>query len=364
MKVKTPYGTTAQNNALTLPAGFLTIDTEKHAIRFHDGVTQGGFEVIGTKAYTPPFGEAWDLLTLVNAATTINPSGIAHGNSMWVAPVGTTSSVNTSTDGTIFTDVTGFTLTFPYDIIFANGFFYMSCTTGSGNVNLVKFADPASTKSTLNIVSWATSGGGIAEMCIGGASNEYMGVVGFANSGGAGGFGSLFGKVTLSNSALSIQNTTGDNGTCIAYGGGKLVAGGFVQTGQTTGWLQISSNDGTSWSRKTAGIPNRVDTIAYGTDTYWAISGNNSGGNVYFSPDLGTFTASATGLTSIIDIAYFNGKWVVLSGDGKIAFSADRSTWTIKSVLTFTTGAKLRVVNGLLFVVGLNATKTAIARMK
>lgn len=55
MKTKFPYGTTAQNNLLTLPQGFLTIDLDKKAIRLHDGVTQGGFEMIGTQAYTPPY---------------------------------------------------------------------------------------------------------------------------------------------------------------------------------------------------------------------------------------------------------------------------------------------------------------------
>jgi hypothetical protein len=37
-----------------MEAGSLAIDTEKNALRFYDGETQGGFEVLGTRAYEPP----------------------------------------------------------------------------------------------------------------------------------------------------------------------------------------------------------------------------------------------------------------------------------------------------------------------
>lgn len=67
-QVKRRRGTTAQNDAFTGAEGEITVDTEKHELRVHDGMTQGGFkvgsgtgaliigqmlEVVGTADYTP-----------------------------------------------------------------------------------------------------------------------------------------------------------------------------------------------------------------------------------------------------------------------------------------------------------------------
>lgn len=41
-QVKRRRGTTAQNDAFTGAEGEITVDTEKHELRVHDGVTQGG----------------------------------------------------------------------------------------------------------------------------------------------------------------------------------------------------------------------------------------------------------------------------------------------------------------------------------
>ncbi len=53
MKTRFLRGATAENNGLTLPAGELSIDTERRAVRLHDGSTLGGFEMVGTQAFTP-----------------------------------------------------------------------------------------------------------------------------------------------------------------------------------------------------------------------------------------------------------------------------------------------------------------------
>lgn len=44
-QVKRRRGTTAENDAFTGAEGEITVDTEKHELRVHDGVTQGGFKV-------------------------------------------------------------------------------------------------------------------------------------------------------------------------------------------------------------------------------------------------------------------------------------------------------------------------------
>ena len=67
-QVKRRRGTTAENDAFTGAEGEIVVDTERHELRVHDGVTQGGFkigggsgalvvgqilEVVGTADYTP-----------------------------------------------------------------------------------------------------------------------------------------------------------------------------------------------------------------------------------------------------------------------------------------------------------------------
>ena len=63
-------GTTAQNNSFTGAVGELSIDTDKDALRIHDGTTSGGFE------------QAKADLTNVSGATNLNLSGITTTNSL------------------------------------------------------------------------------------------------------------------------------------------------------------------------------------------------------------------------------------------------------------------------------------------
>jgi len=53
MRTRFLRGSTAENNGLTLPSGELSIDVEKKAVRLHDGVTQGGFEMVGSPIESP-----------------------------------------------------------------------------------------------------------------------------------------------------------------------------------------------------------------------------------------------------------------------------------------------------------------------
>jgi len=62
MRTRFLRGTTAENNSLTLPAGEIAIDTERKAVRLHDGTTPDGFECVGTKAYAPPVGPGPEVL--------------------------------------------------------------------------------------------------------------------------------------------------------------------------------------------------------------------------------------------------------------------------------------------------------------
>lgn len=53
MRTRFLRGNTAANNGLTLPPGELAVDLEKMALRLHADQIPGGFEIIGTQAYTP-----------------------------------------------------------------------------------------------------------------------------------------------------------------------------------------------------------------------------------------------------------------------------------------------------------------------
>lgn len=48
-QVKRRRGTTAENDAFTGAEGEITVDTQKHELRVHDGTTQGGFTIPTTE---------------------------------------------------------------------------------------------------------------------------------------------------------------------------------------------------------------------------------------------------------------------------------------------------------------------------
>lgn len=56
MHIQLLHGTATENDQLLLPAGELCVDLERKALRIHDGITLGGFEILGTRAYEPATG--------------------------------------------------------------------------------------------------------------------------------------------------------------------------------------------------------------------------------------------------------------------------------------------------------------------
>lgn len=54
LQIVFPHGNTEENDLTTLPEGAISVDIERKALRIHDGVTPGGFEILGQQAYTPP----------------------------------------------------------------------------------------------------------------------------------------------------------------------------------------------------------------------------------------------------------------------------------------------------------------------
>lgn len=56
MKTKHFYGTTEENDTLSLPEGMLSVDGEKKALRFHLEGVPGGYEILGTQAVPILYG--------------------------------------------------------------------------------------------------------------------------------------------------------------------------------------------------------------------------------------------------------------------------------------------------------------------
>jgi hypothetical protein len=53
MRTRFKRGNTQENNSMALLPGELSVDIQKKAVRVHDGITPGGFEVVGVRAFTP-----------------------------------------------------------------------------------------------------------------------------------------------------------------------------------------------------------------------------------------------------------------------------------------------------------------------
>lgn len=71
-QVKRRRGTTAQNDAFTGAEGEIVVDTERHELRVHDGVTMGGFKIGG--------GTSLPLLTRLITEHTLNDESFLNSN--------------------------------------------------------------------------------------------------------------------------------------------------------------------------------------------------------------------------------------------------------------------------------------------
>lgn len=60
MQTRYLRGSTAALNRLNLPSGSTAVDIERKALRFYDGETQGGYELLGRRDFLPPLGPGPD----------------------------------------------------------------------------------------------------------------------------------------------------------------------------------------------------------------------------------------------------------------------------------------------------------------
>jgi len=141
--------------------------------------------------------------------------------------------------------------------------------------------------------------------------------------------------------AVSDSTFGSDIINAITYGDGKFVA---VGTGSSYG-KRAYSTDGVTWKTGTSLTSGNVDMIAYGDGKFVAvqrgadgrISTSTNGINWSYITKDGAYgvNISTLDLTSVIAIAYGNGKFVAVGSSGKIAYSTDCVTWTDVSDSTF-----------------------------
>lgn len=154
----------------------------------------------------------------------------------------------------------------------------------------------------------------------------------------------LAGPVTLGqNESLTISTSTGssykfktdllpsnypnDRITNIAYfSSGQYVAVGFDNS--TGVGLIFTSSDAITWTQQTfTGTISLTDVAFDGTN--YVVVGRNNGGYVYYSTNLSSWTAVATGATNdMYCITYGNSKFVAGGSGGRILHATTPTSWT------------------------------------
>jgi photosystem II stability/assembly factor-like uncharacterized protein len=160
-------------------------------------------------------------------------------------------------------------------------------------------------------------------------------------------------------SAWSVASTGVANATinCFASVGSLYLAGG------TGGFLQVSTNQGTSWSASSVGHTNPINAIAANpSGTIVVVGGTGTTANVSTSTDGSIWTTRSTTVAQArTSLIWSSALSLFMSGGlaGTVITSPDGTTWTTQSAAAtaFTTSS---AVIGLLdrgsAVVGINAT--------
>lgn len=109
----------------------------------------------------------------------------------------------------------------------------------------------------------------------------------------------------------------------IVYGNGKFVAIGDSSSA-------VSTDNGATWTFDSNGVDNYYYHVAYGNGTFVAAEGDNCGGNAAYSTDGTNWTEVDTASDNVCwqDVAFGNGKFVMVN-DNSIDVSSDNgATWT------------------------------------
>jgi hypothetical protein len=272
-------------------------------------------------------GGNWKAVDVSGIFGTNSILSIAYGNGTFVAVGDNNGKIAYSSDGVTWTAVnTGYNYTMSR-VTYGNGKFVAGTYHGSGGPRVVYSSDG---KSGWTELSSALDSGDTQIRGLAYGNGKFIAAWGMS------------GKISTSTDGItwtSPQTVTALNGGGIygiAYGGlagqEKFVAVGYHG-------MAAYSSDGTSWATvdtkldKTLG---EIECIVWGKDKFVAAGTYNriNFGKMTTSPDGINWTLvsdSPFGTNYIHAIAYGNGKFVVVGGEGKIAASSNGTTWTLSS---------------------------------
>jgi hypothetical protein len=107
-----------------------------------------------------------------------------------------------------------------------------------------------------------------------------------------------------------------------------------------------TSPDGINWTVRTSNTASTISNLAYGNGAYVAVAGS---GNIVSSPDGVTWTSrtSNAGANAINSVVYANSLFVAVADAGVIVTSPDGTTWTARTSNTATSLNYLTYANSL-----------------
>ena len=110
----------------------------------------------------------------------------------------------------------------------------------------------------------------------------------------------------------------------VTYGDGAFVAAGGELGGNDL--ILVSNDKGVNWTQHSLGVANYNRGAAFGNDTFIVVGTLAMG----VSKDGGSTWTKLESMKDYYDVAYANGVFVAVGGQGKIATSTDGLTWQLR----------------------------------
>jgi hypothetical protein len=264
-------GTTAQNNSFTGAAGEVSIDTDKDALRIHDGTTSGGFE------------QAKVDLTNVSGATNLSLSGITTTNSLSIGSTQVISSARqlqniVSLDATTTATIESAVSAAPNDFTSLN---ISGLSTFSGI-----------TTHTTSLFGTQASFSGVitATTFVGALTGTATSTTNIPN---------LTGDITSANTATTLATVNSNVGS---FGSGGAIPTITVNAkGLITGVTTTAVTSGTTITDDTSTDASRF--LTFTSATSGSISAANvSSSKLIYNPSTGTVSATVFNATSDINL--------------------------------------------------------------
>jgi hypothetical protein len=145
-----------------------------------------------------------------------------------------------------------------------------------------------------------------------------------------------FGYSGTSSFSCTVTSTDGINWTTQSFSSmGRRIAYGnnlWITVRSMNGYILKSANNGTSWTPiQLGGTALDWNDVAYG-EGRWVIVGKS--GQTSTSTDGSGWSTLAAGTDDWQGVAYGNGSWVAVGVDGNIATSTDGLSWSVQRVGT------------------------------